>query len=74
MMGLGQVLGPDQPQMPPEMREMLALQAQRLKQQQPLYDSILRLAQSRMPVSAQSPMASDPTQQAVGRLARRGGR
>jgi hypothetical protein len=70
---------------PPELQEILNLQKQRMLMQNPLYESILKLAQSRLPTSAQqgpymlptltapasaSPsMASDPMQQAVQRLA-----
>lgn len=73
MMGLGQALGPDQPQLPPELQQILSLQKQRLEMQQPLYESILRLAQSRLPMSAQPSQASGPTQQAVQQLARQRG-
>jgi hypothetical protein len=70
---------------PPELQEILNLQKQRMLMQNPLYESILKLAQSRLPTSAQQgprmlptltapaaaqpPMASDPMQQAVQRLA-----
>ena len=74
--GLGQAFGPDQPEIPQELRDILALQKQRMEAQSPLYASILQLAQSRLPTSVQGAQlpgsgASLPQQQAVEQLARR---
>lgn len=60
--------------LPPEMRDILNLQKQRMEAQGPLYASILRLAQSRLPTSvqgAQLPAGSGPSRSAVEELARR---
>ena len=57
---------------PPELREILNLQKNRMEMQNPLYESILRLAQSRLPTSAQGGV-SDPVQEAMQRLAQRNG-
>ena len=54
--------------------DILRLQKQRMEAQNPLYASILQLAQSRLPTSvqgAQLPGASPPINQAVTEIARR---
>lgn len=39
----------DQPEIPPELLELLRMQMSRMQSQEPLYQAVLKLAQSRMP-------------------------
>lgn len=74
LMGLGQLFGAGHaPELPPELRQILDLQKQRMEAQGPLYASILQLAQQRMPTSvqgAQLPAGSGPSTPAIEQLAR----
>lgn len=60
-------------QIPPELRQILDLQRQRLQMQGPLYESILRLAQSRLPMSARSGPSLLPQTNPADALARLAG-
>ena len=49
---LGQLSGGGE--LPPELREMMDMQRQRMQMQQPLYQSIMRMANSRLPTAYQN--------------------